>query len=359
MTAATSLVTSSSSWNSPKTDPAKPSRKSSRVSGWLCLLAFCLAPGESLAGEYPAEESGSFRYVSKTPETELPEIYRLGEKEYPFKIKLKERKEGVGIAIHEVTFPSPFESPHPENNTVWAEYYRPLSEAKEIKKAPGVVVLDITGGDQSLSRMICTQLARQGINALFVQMAYYGPRRPKGTKLKLLSTDILQTVKAVQQTVQDLRVAAAFLESRPEVDPQRIGITGTSLGSFFAALGAEMESRYSRCSVLLGGGGFIDGFYDHPEAGMFRLVWEGLGNDKAKAARMIAPYDPITLASRLKTKKVLIMAAAKDEIVSPKMAKALWEQTGKQKILWFDTGHYSAIIHLPQAIEEIAKLMKE
>ncbi len=324
---------------------------------YLGLGLLGLVPMAAGAVEFPNEESGSFRFESKGDEAELPEIYRLKARDFSFQMKLKSRKEGLGIVIHEVSFPSPFESPHKENNTVWAEYYRPI-DAQD-KKAPAIVVLDITGGDQSLSRMISTQLARKGVHALFVQMAYYGPRKPKGTNLKLLSTDILQTVKGVQQTVQDLRVAAAFLESRPEVDAKRIGITGTSLGSFFAALGAEMEPRYSRCSVLLGGGGFIDGFYNHPEAGLFRLVWEGLGNNQARAAQLIAPYDPITLASRLKSKKVLIMAASKDEIVAPRMAKALWEESGKQKILWFDAGHYSAIVHLPEAINEIAKLMQE
>jgi len=319
-----------------------------------------LSLGAGLPADIPDREQGTFRFEPGAKETELPEIYRLEPKDFSYSLKLKERKEGLGIVVHEVQFPSPYTSPHPDNNTVWCEYYRPVDEPGTTPtKRPSIVVLDITGGDQSLSRTISSQLARKGINALFLQMAYYGPRRPKGTKLRLLSTDILQTVKAVQQTVQDLRVAAAFLESRPEVDARRIGITGTSLGSFFSALGAEMETRYSRCSVLLGGGGFIDGFYDHPEAAVFRLVWEGLGNDKAKAAKLIAPYDPITLAHKLKEKKVLIMAASKDEIVSPKMAQALWEASGKQKILWFPTGHYSAIIHLPEAIEEIARLMKD
>ncbi len=317
--------------------------------GCIATILLCLPAWEE------ASAQGSFVYYPKGDQSKIPAIYRLDEKKVEYKLVLKNRKESLGITIHEVTFPSPYESPHPENNTVWCEYYRPIGLAK----GPGVVVLDILGGDQSLSRTIATQLARQGIHALFMQLAYYGPRKPKNTKIKLLSTDILQTVRAIQQSVLDLRVAAAFLESRTEVDPSRIGITGTSLGSFFSALGAETESRFSRCSVLLGGGGFVDGFYDHPEAAIFRAVWEGFGNTKSRAKELLAPYDPLTRASELKEKKLLIMAASRDEVVPPSMAKALWEASGKQKIVWYEAGHYSAILHLPAAISEITKLMKE
>ena len=44
-------------------------------------------------------------------------------------------------------------------------------------------------------------------------------------------------------------------DTGPELDKERLGIMGTSLGSFMAALTAEMEPRYARVAVLLGGGG--------------------------------------------------------------------------------------------------------
>ncbi len=319
--------------------------------GFLFFLLLGLPGG----GDKNVPTKGTFVFTPKGDQSKIPSVYKLGEKQFEYKMLLKDRKENLGVMVHEVTFPSPYLSPHPENNIIWCEFYQPLG----LQKGPGVVILDILGGDQSLSRTIATQLARQGIHTLFMQLAYYGPRRPKNSKLKLLSTNILQTVNGIQQSVLDLRVAAAFLESRPEVDPTRIGITGTSLGSFFSALGAETESRFSRCSILLGGGGFVDGFYDHPDAALFRFVWEIVGNSKARAKELLAPYDPITRAHELKTKKLLIMAASKDEVVPPSMATALWEASGKQKIIWFEAGHYSAILHLPVAIGEITRLMKE
>src|SRR5262249_32626955 len=135
---------------------------------------------------------------------------------------------GCGVQVYDVRFPSAVESPVPENNTVYAEYYRPDAKGP----FPCVILLDITGGDQTVSRVIGTHLARHGIGGLFVQMAYYGPRRPPGSDLRLVSPDVVRTTAAVRQTVLDLRLATAWMESRPEIDARRLGILGTSLGSF-------------------------------------------------------------------------------------------------------------------------------
>src|SRR5206468_4240476 len=148
-----------------------------------------------------------------------------------------------------IRFPSPLTCDCPENNTVYAEYYRP----KGAGPFPAAVVLDITGGDQSLTRTISNCLAQNRIAALFVQMAYYGPRRPPGSKRRLMSANVPQSMDAIRQTVLDIRRATAWLEARPEIDRKRLGIHGTSLGSMIGALAAEMEPKLSRVSIALGG----------------------------------------------------------------------------------------------------------
>ena len=53
----------------------------------------------------------------------------------------------------------------------------------------------------------------------------------------------------------------------------------------------------------------------------------------AQAFVLQAATDPLTYAEQLKTKKVLIGAASRDDVVPPSAATALWEATGKQKIV--------------------------
>jgi hypothetical protein len=53
-----------------------------------------------------------------------------------------------------------------------------------------------------------------------------------------------------------------------------------------------------------------------------------------------------------------MMAAKNDEIVPPRMAEALWQASGKQEILWYDCGHYTAIVYLPDALEHVVRHLK-
>jgi dienelactone hydrolase len=317
-------------------------------------LGCLLTSFPAAAAEPRPVEKGTFHFTPSGDQKNVPERYRLGSRAFDYELSPKYELARCDVSVCRLRFPSPVESPHPENNTVHAEYYVPRGKGP----FPGVIVLDITGGDQSLSRGIATYLAQNRIAALFVQMAYYGPRRPHGSNLRLLSPDVAHTLAAVRQTVLDLRVAAAWLGSRPEIDSGRLGILGTSLGSFLAALTAEMEPRLGRVAVLLGGGGFVDAYYDHPLAEPYRKVYEALGGTKERLAKLIAPVDPLTCAANLKDRRVLMIAAKRDEIVPPKMARALWEAAGRPEIVWYDCGHFSAILYVADGLGHVVEHFK-
>jgi dienelactone hydrolase len=312
-------------------------------------LSITSVRAEGRTGQRPEPEKGSFRFCPVGDPGNVPEQYRLDERTFDYELTHKVDLVSAEVRLCRLTFPSPVTSPHAENNTVYAEYYRPLAQGR----FPAVIVLDITAGDQGLSRRISTYLAQNGVCALFVQMAYYGPRRPPGSRLRLLTTNIDHSLAAVRQTVLDLRVAAAWLASRPEVDSRRLGIMGTSLGSFLAALTAEMEPRLGRLAVLLGGGGLVDAYYDHPRAEPYRKVYEALGGSKEKLTALLAPADPLTCAVNLKERRVLLLAGKRDEIVPPKMAVALWKASGQQKIVWFDCTHYGAVLYIAPALRHV------
>jgi len=216
-------------------------------------------------------------------------------------------------------------------------------------------VLYITGGNQELSRLISNCLAQNKIAALFVQMAYYGPRRPAGSKRRMMSTNFVQTLDNVRQTVLDVRRATAWLAARPEVDSRRLGIHGTSLGSMVGALTAEMEPRLGRVCILLGGGGLVDAYYDHPQAAPYRKFWETVGGNKEQVKRLLAPIDPITCAENLKNRKVLLIAGKLDNIVPPKATEALWQAAGEPRLVWFNCSHYGAALFIGPIMEQVVK----
>ncbi len=322
-----------------------------RYFGALSLLLI----GSLAFADNPAKlEKGTVRFRLVGSQDAIPKQYRLDEHTFDYEMEPKVELESTGVTVWHVRFPSPVTTEVKENNTVHAEYYRPKGEGR----FPAVIVLDITAGDQNLSRIIAAHLANKGIAAMFVQMAYYGPRRPAGSSLRLLSPDVPHTLAAVRQTVLDIRRASAWLENRPEIDPARLGILGTSLGSFIATLTAEMEPRLGRVAVLLGGGGLVDAYYDDPRGAPLRKLYESLGGSKERAKEIIAPVDPITYAANLKDRQVLILAAKRDDIVPPRCAEALWDATGKQKIVWYNCTHYGAALYIIPALDQIARHFK-
>jgi dienelactone hydrolase len=323
----------------------------------LAVALFCLAQAVSFVQASSPEkqaEKGAILFKPVDDQKNVPERYRLGDYRFEYELTPKYELTTSGVDVYHLCFPSPVTSPYPENNTVHADYYRPRGAGP----FPAVVVLDITAGDQLVSRSIATHLARNQIAALFVQMAYYGPRRPPGSNLRLLSLNFKQTFDAIRQTVLDVRCAAAWLAARPEADPRRLGIVGTSLGSFMGALAAEMEPRLNRVVVLLGGGGLVDGFYDHPRAAAFREFWEALGGNKERLAQALAPVDPLTCAANLKDHKLLIIAGKRDDVVPPRMSLALWKAAGEQQIVWYDCTHLGAALYFAPALDQVIRHLR-
>ncbi len=140
----------------------------------LLLPLLCPAVG--------ADEHGTVYFEPLGDQKDIPERYRLERHQFRFEMSLVKELPVSNVKVYALRFPSPVKSPDPENNIVHAEYYRPNRPGP----FPCVVVLDITGGDQTLSRVIARHLAQNGIGGLFVQMAYYGPRRPSGSNKRLL-----------------------------------------------------------------------------------------------------------------------------------------------------------------------------
>jgi dienelactone hydrolase len=300
-------------------------------------------------------EKGTVCFQPVDDQHNVPARYRLEAHSFPYELTRKRELSTSGVTVDELRFPSAVTSPCPQNNTVYAEYYRPKGPGP----FPAAIVLDITGGDQSLSRIIAATFARNGVAALFVQMAYYGPRQPPGSNLRLLSTNIPRTYEGIRQTVLDVRRAAAWLASRPEVDRERLGIHGTSLGSMIGALAAEMEPRLRRVSIALGGGGLVDVYYDDPRAAPYRRFWEALGGTRSQAIRLLSPVDPLTYAANLKGRKVLLIAGKRDEIVPPRATEALWKAAGEPRLIWYDCTHYGAALYFAPIMKQVIQHLKD
>lgn len=314
-----------------------------------CLsVVVLLAAGPLFAG--PKPETGTIQFTADDAKAGVPERFRLKPHTFDYTLTHKYDLTHSGVAVYTLTFPSPVTTKHESNNTVHAEFFVPMNA----KKRPAAVVLDILDGTQLVGRAEALWLAQHDIPALVVHMAYYGPRRV-GSKERLLSTDVEKSVANITQTVLDCRRAVAWLATRPEADADKLAILGTSLGSLVGGVVAGAEPRVSAACLLLGGGGLVDSFSEHPMAGPVLAGLAVVGMTKAKLKALIDPVDPLTYADRLKGKRLLLIAASRDDVVPPAAMRRLWEGTGKPPLVWVDETHIGAALHMFQMMRAVVK----
>jgi dienelactone hydrolase len=299
----------------------------------LLISALCLWPGDV--------ERGEVAFRPGPDESTVPERFRL--EPAVFTYELEWVLETPRYSVSRLRFPSPIATADPENNVVHAEYFRPVGHGP---RRPAVIVLHILGADFPLSRYMAARLADRGVAALFVKLPYYGERRPAAGGLnstRFLSADIERTVTAMRQGICDVRRATAWLASRRDIDPRRLGVSGISLGGIVSSIVVAVDPSIREGAFLLAGGDLSQILWQMPEGKAFRAGWIGSGRTLADLKALTDPFDPLAYASRLKGKRVFMMAGKVDEVVPPSSVQALWEAAGRPPIRWYDCGHYSAV----------------
>jgi len=158
----------------------------------------------------------------------------------------------------QLTFTSPLETPHPENNTVHADFFPARRDRGRV-----VLVLPQWNADQNGHVGLCRLLNRFHITALRLTLAYHDRRRPEGIERAdyHVSSNVGRTLHAGRQSVVDARACLDWLEAQGFT---RLGILGTSLGSCVAFNVVAHDPR-PRVAVL-----------NHVSTWFGDVVWTGL-----------------------------------------------------------------------------------
>jgi hypothetical protein len=298
----------------------------------------------------PMMEKGAVTFRPGRHEASVPARFRLEPANFSY--ELEPVMATPRYTVSKLRFASPVETADAENNVVHAEYFAPVGFGP---KRPGVIVLHILGADFPLSRYMAARLADRGVAALFVKLPYYGERRPAGEARRakrFLSADIERSVNAMRQAVCDVRRAAVWLAARPDVDPQRIGVSGISLGGIVSALVAAVDPAIREGAFLLAGGDLATILWEMPEGVAYRKLWIEAGRTKQDLKTLTDPFDPLTYAAGLKGKRLMFIAGKVDEVVPPASTLLLWEAAGRPAIHWCDCGHDSAVGYLLPGIRQ-------
>ena len=319
------------------------------------MFSLVLFAPRTAGAEEPAARTGEVRFEPAGDEQAVPELFRLEAHEFAFR-QQPSPTVSKSIAISELTFPSPVETPHEANNTVHCEYFRPLSAGKH----PAVIVLHILGGDFALARLFSRTLAQDGVAALFLKMPYYGPRRPAEARVRMISEDPRQTVEGMRQAILDIRRAAAWLAAQEEVDGEQLGVFGISLGGITSALAVTVEPRFTKACLMLAGGDVGHVAWDNPKLVRLRQSWTDQGGTKDEFIALWKSIDPVTYADAVRRRKpkVLMLNAKNDEIIPPVCTESLWRAFGEPEIVWYDAGHVSAMKYIFDGLGRVSRFFQ-
>ena len=239
-----------------------------------------------------------------------------------------------------VSFPSAITSPYEVNNTVYCQWF-----PSEKANGRAVLVLPQWNSQPDSHIAICKWFQRVNISALRISLPYHDDRRPEKYERAdpLVGTNIGLTLQANQQSVLDVRRALRWLEQQGH---DRIGITGTSIGSAIAYI-VMAHDHAIRVGAFLH---VSTQFGDVVRTGMTtEHVWEGikphLTEDEIRDIwRPVSPFDYI---SRMKEdkRKILLISAKHDLSFVPELSCQLWQEMDRQGIqndrLILPCGHYT------------------
>jgi dienelactone hydrolase len=253
-------------------------------------------------------------------------------------------------SVYQVTFPSPLQTDITENNTVTCEYYQCTGDDAR----PAVILLDIMDGSMIVPRLIANSLVSNRVNAAIMYMPHYGPRKSQDkNKLRSMTEDPQVLIQAVEQAVMDIRRTARWLTGQKNIDANRIGLCGTSLGGFVAALTVGVDARFSKAAIIMAGGDLASVLMT--DAGEVRSIKQHLQKmqiDRDTLQAMLAPIEPLTFADRLRQTNLLMVNGSLDTIVPPDCAKQLAQRTNTE-IQWYPADHYDMVKHLFQILNHI------
>jgi len=208
---------------------------------------------------------------------------------------------------------------------------------------PGVMVFPIRGGSHLVSEALSKSLTNRGYVTLRLERRrVFQAGDPTG--------DFEVPASRLRDSLSDGRRLLDWFAAHPEVDGDRIGVAGVSLGGIMAATLLGMDERVRAGFFIMAGGGLPEIIHDShdPRLESFRDGVQGTGEvDRESFLEAMRPttvdLDPLTFAANVEPDRALIVSARFDRVVPPERTEALWEAMGRPRWIKVPSNHYAIL----------------
>jgi pimeloyl-ACP methyl ester carboxylesterase len=295
---------------------------------------------------------------------------------------------GLGrVRVSRLSFGSPLPSGRPENDTVEARLFlRP----GRTEGSPVIFVHGFGAWRLRFWDALPRSLAVRGFPTLSVCLPYLCNRSVPGERpgSAYISTRAEEALPAYEQAVADIRASLDWLlEESPLARDRRAdspppAIIGVSLGALISVIAAALEPRFGGLAPMLGGGDLdiivFRGAYRRAlqrqldEANIqienrrnARRIYQAYLEEVRQARHPldVKPafhfflFDPLSFASHLRTRPVLMLNALYDPLIPRAAARQLWLELGKPPISWFWGTHWTGGPWKPHTLVRITRFL--
>ena len=218
-----------------------------------------------------AIERGEVTFKPGPEESSVPEHFRLESSTFSYELRTR----AFDAEIHRFTTPFPVSGhdPRPGKQRGARRVFRADRSRTETSRRGGVAhsgcgfpTFEIHGGPTG----------RPGSRGALPEAALLrgtatGYHRPQCQAF--LSTDIERSITAMRQGICDVRRATCWLNSRPDVNGKRLGVSGISLGGIVSSVAAAVDPSIQQGAFLLAGGDLSRILWEMPEGAAYRSMW--------------------------------------------------------------------------------------
>lgn len=198
------------------------------------------------------------------------------------------------------------------------------------KPIPVIILLHGAGDSKTVDYVAYGNdfFLKNGYAVFRIDISKHGERKEDEYDLSFTGKTRYWSREIITQTVFDLRRAVDFIETRPELDANKIGYLGISLGGITGTIFCGVEKRVKVPVIVLAGG-------------QFNLMY-GKKAMSADVKDYTSIIEPLNFVEQIAPRPLLMINAENDDIVPPMMSKLLYKKAKKPKeIIWYPAKHHT------------------
>src|SRR3989338_3810256 len=159
------------------------------------------------------------------------------------------------------------------------------------------------------------------------------------------------SARRITTTITDVRRLIDWAETRPEIDPKRIGIAGLSISAMIGSMVMGTDPRVAAGVFAMGGGNWQDIFVhctseDVATAREHVMRSFGLAPEELRIMleQRLRAVNPMHVIGHVNTARVLIVDSLYDDFIPRSTQDALWRALGKPERITLKYAHKEAFL---------------